>query len=215
MKNINLLNHSLNFVAVILGVFLAFYVDSCNERIKEEVELKEIIESLLDDLESDHETYRDYQIPKNEKQSKELEELIADVLGLSGNNQGQLSVNFEVENYSPVSSTYLSINSSGKINLFDDLKIKKELSNYYDILSQESMEKGEIQVEFFLNEILPWMIENTNLMDVSSEELRGEKKLANRIILYRTLIQNKTAQYRVIDKASLELQKMLMEYLEK
>ncbi len=215
MKKINLINHFLNFVAVILGVLLAFYVNSCSETNKEKNELREIVISLVADLENDHKTYSEFQIPTNVKQSKELENLIADILSTENKTQEKLSVSVEVENYSPISSTYLSINSSGKINLIDDLEVKKMLSNYYDILSEESIKKGEIQVNFFLNEILPWMMENTDLLDIKSEELIGQKKLANRLILYRTLIENKTDQYKVIDKASIELQKMLSEFIKK
>ena len=215
MKKINVLNHLLNFVAVILGVLLAFYVDSCSETNREKDELREILTSLIVDLENDHKAYSEYQIPKNVNQSKELENLIADILSTGPNSQEQLSVSVEVENYSPVSSTYLSINSSGKVNLIDDLEVKKKLSNYYDILSEESIKKGEIQVSFFLNEILPWMIENTDLLDMKTEDFSGQKKLANRLILYRTLIENKTDQYKVIDTESIELQKVLSEFMKK
>lgn len=215
MKKINLINHLLNFVAVILGVLLAFYVDSCSETNKEKRELKEIVTSLIVDLENDHKAYSEYQIPENVNQSRELENLIADILNTDNKSQEQLSVNVEVQNYSPISSTYLSINSSGKVNLIDDLEVKKKLSNYYDILSEESIKKGEIQVSFFLNEILPWMIENTDLLDMKTEEFIGQKKLANRLILYRTLIENKTEQYKTIDEASVELQKMLSEFMKK
>lgn len=213
MKNMNLLNHSLNFIVVILGVFLAFYIDSYSEKRKEKVELRETITSLIEDLEDDHKTYSDYQIPQNEEQVADLEELISDILELDEPKENQLSVNFEVKNYSPISSTYLSLKSSGKTNLIDDFKIRRELSNYYEILSEESISKGEVQQDFFLYEILPWMIENTNLMDVTSEELRGENTLANRLILYSTLIKNKLEYYKVLEEASMELRKSLDAFL--
>jgi len=213
MKNINLLNHGLNFVAVILGVFLAFYVDACSERQKDKKELRETILSLVEDLEGDHETYSDYQIPKNEEQLADLEQLISEVLEQTEAGAEQSSVNLNVENYSPTSSTYLSLTSSGRINLIDDLSIRKELSNYYDILSGESVKQGDLQVEFFLNEILPWMIENTTLLDVTPEQLRGENTLANRLILYSALINNKLEHYRLVDETSVELRKTLVELL--
>lgn len=215
MKKINLINHFLNFVAVILGVLLAFYVNSCSETNKEKKELKEIVTSLMADLENDHKTYSEYQIPVNETQSKELENLIADILNVENKAQESLSVSVEVENYSPISSTYLSINSSGKINLIDDLEVKKKLSNYYDILSEESIKKGDLQVNFFLNEILPWMMENTDLLDMQADDFIGQKKLVNRLILYRTLIENKKSQYIEIDEASIELQKVLSKFIKK
>lgn len=215
MKNINLLNHGLNFIAVILGVFLAFSVDACSERKKDKKELRETVLSLVEDLDSDHETYSEYQIPKNEEQLADLEKLISEVLELTEADTEQSSVNLNVENYSPTSSTYLSLTSSGKINLIDNLTIRKELSNYYDILSGESVKQGDLQVEFFLNEILPWMIENTTLLDVTPEQLIGENTLANRLILYSALINNKLEHYRTVDKASIDLRNMLDELLDK
>ncbi|MEL7147327.1 MAG: hypothetical protein AAFO69_13220 [Bacteroidota bacterium] len=213
MKNINLLNHGLNFVAVILGVFLAFYVDACSERQKDKIELRETVLSLVNDLDNDHEIYSESQIPKNEEQLADLEEFIGEILEQNESDSNQSSVDFNIDSYSPTSSTYLSLTSSGRINLIDDLAVRKELSNYYDILSSESVRRGELQVEFLLNQILPWMIENTNLLDVTSEQLRGENTLANQLVLYSALINNKLEHYRVVDEASIELRKMLDELL--
>ena len=59
------LNHVLNFLAVILGVYLAFYI---NERAKVNQDRKEsrlLMNSLMEDLSEDIRVYEEYQIPAN------------------------------------------------------------------------------------------------------------------------------------------------------
>jgi hypothetical protein len=72
-RKINWLNHFFNFLAVILGVYLAFYI---NERAKMNEDKKEAIllmTSLVDDLEQDIKIYQEYQIPVNTQIQQNVE----------------------------------------------------------------------------------------------------------------------------------------------
>lgn len=213
MNKINWINHFFNFTAVILGVFLAFYVDSLSIERKEKQELQEIIKSLIEDLDKDHNTYSEYQIPSNEEQVEALGALIELILSEVPKPSEEVDANINVNNYSPVSSTFLSLTTSGKINLIEDLMVRKALSNYYDILSTESIKKGELQVDFFMKEILPWLIENTDLTNITPDDFVGQKKMANKLILYQSFISNKIEQYRAIDESAIELKEMLSDLL--
>jgi hypothetical protein len=214
IKNINWFDHFLNFVAVILGVLLAFQIGSLTETFKEKQELKEILQSFIQDIERNQETFNDFQIPENKKQSDAIGELLAILVDnqLDSLND-QLSVAFNVQNYSPISSTHLSVTSSGKIGLIKDFEVKKAISKYYNILAKESIKKGEIQVEFLLKEIIPWMIENTTFLDLELEDVAEDIKFANRLVIYKSLIDNKIEQYKLISKDSEELKNALMDLL--
>ena len=76
MKQINWSDHILNFLAVIIGVTLAFYVSDSADKSREKEELRLIVQSFIDELEEDRETYEDYQIPSNEEQSKLIGEVL-------------------------------------------------------------------------------------------------------------------------------------------
>lgn len=213
MNKINWASHILNFIAVISGVFLAFYVEYLAEQRKENDEAKEILAAIIEDLEDDYRAYNKNQIPINEEQVQLLDQLMESVVAGEVPTEEAAGAILNLENFSPTSSTYLSITSSGKINLIDDLKVRENLSRYYDILAVESIKKGEFQVEFFSNEILPWMIANTDLMDVDVKSLKG-KAFLNKILLYRTFISNKIRQYKDIMNSSVILKKQLEGVLE-
>jgi hypothetical protein len=68
MKQINWSDHILNFLAVIIGVTLAFYVSDNSDRKREKDELEKITRSFISELQDDRETYLEYQIPDNEVQ---------------------------------------------------------------------------------------------------------------------------------------------------
>lgn len=215
MKNINWPDHLINFISVILGVFLAFQIGSLAEKSKDRQERKEILLSFIKDLESDMEAYRELQIPANEEQSTMIGKLLGSIMANNSDSMiQQMSIAVNVQNHSPQSATYNSVVSSGKLALIKDFKAKKRISHYYESLNHESIKQGELQVEFFIGQIIPWMVDNTNMMDVDTDEIAEDTQFANRLLIYKSLIDNKTAQYISIAEASEELQVILKELLD-
>jgi C4-dicarboxylate-specific signal transduction histidine kinase len=150
-RKYNWSNHIFNFIAVILGVYLAFYI---NERAKINQDRNEsltLMNSLVGDLSEDIRRYEEYQIPVNIQHQQNVESLLESLLTDSLDHIGnQLSAILGVENYAPTSSTYNSMKSSGKLRLIEDLALQKMLTDYYDglvIESDRSDRKGEYQVE--------------------------------------------------------------------
>ncbi|WKK76751.2 DUF6090 family protein [Marivirga salinae] len=197
------LNHSVNFVAIIIGVYLAFYM---NERTKENQHREEsliLMNSLRTDLQSDIESYESYQIPENKRHQQNVGNLLNILLkdSLSGN-EDQLSTIFELQNYEPSSATYSSMKSSGKLSLLNDLSLQNELANFYEGFALESIDKGESQVDFFSEELLPWYMNNldfTNMQVLNPSEL---VVLRNKLIIYETLIDQKLQSYEGIVRES-------------
>ncbi|MDW3652746.1 MAG: DUF6090 family protein [Bacteroidia bacterium] len=199
MKNINWPDQILNFLGVILGVLLAFYISSVAEDKKEEKELDNILVSFRTELENDLGEYSKGQIPFHTQQAESMAKLLESLQTYNEDSvEEQISVVFEANNYSPQNTTYLSVVSSGKMGLIEDLELRKNLSRYYDVLSSESIERGKNQIDFFMNQIIPWMINHTDLMDVESKDIARDKAFANSILIYQSLIQNKIIQYQEI-----------------
>lgn len=199
MKNINLTSHALNFFGVILGVLLAFYINENALQQKNRKELSRVKESLVRDLKDDINTYENYQIPVNNQQAAQIDTLIQFVLEKSSSRiDNYLFVVIQVENYTPNSSTYNSLKSSGQISLFDDLETTKTLDNYYDGLALECQEKNKAQVNYFMDEVIPWMTRHSDLAEV---KLRGKPELTtlqNILIIYQLLIRQKADHYGMI-----------------
>lgn len=175
--------------------------------------MKAIIESLMDDLADDQQTYQTYQLPVNQEHISALQSFTAALM----NNQSDTLLKYfpyllMVDNFSPTSVTYLSGTSSGKINLIDDLEIKKGLSYYFDVLSVEAQKKGEVQADFFLGELLPWLTHNVNLTDPDPVSLMGDEVLVNKLILYQSFIENKIVGYEDILEVAKELEVTLEDF---
>ncbi|SMG51868.1 hypothetical protein SAMN05661096_03830 [Marivirga sericea] len=197
------LNHSVNFVAIIIGVYLGFYM---NERTKANQNRQEslvLMNSLRTDLQSDIESYESYQIPENKRHQINVSDLLNILLkdSLSGN-EDQLSTIFAVQNYEPSSATYSSMKSSGKLSLLNDLPLQNELANFYEGFVLESIDKGKSQVDFFSDELLPWYMNNLDF--VSMQVLNGSELvvLRNKLIIYETLIDQKVQSYEGIVRES-------------
>lgn len=214
-RKYNWLNHLFNFLAVILGVYLAFYINEKAKTNQDRNESFELMNSLVNDLSEDIRRYEEYQIPVNiqhqEKVGNLLNLLLTDSLDVIGD---QLLTIFQVENFAPTTSTYSSMKSSGKLRLIEDLALQKNLTDYYDGLAIESERKGEYQVEFFTNELVSWLTNNVDLIEMEILNTDELVVLRNKLIIYESLIDQKVKTYEMIVEDSKKLKLRIESILE-
>lgn len=215
MKSINWSDHILNFIAVILGVSLAFYVSKRSEQHKEHEEVNQIVTSLIKELADDRENFIDYQIPFQKEQSG----IISGVLNqlMSGeldslNEKVEAAIN--VNNYQPNDLTFKSITASGKLDLIKDFEIRKTISNYYEVLTVECSHRNKAQTDFFMDKLIPWIISNTSLVENNSQVLVNNREFINLLIFYKGFIDNKLRHYEVLVRESEALENKLKTIIE-
>ncbi len=205
-KSYNIINHLFNFLAVIIGVYMAFYINEKAKINQDRNESLVLMRSLVDDLSDDIQTYEEYQIPENIQHQQNISELLTLLTEDKIENiSSQLSVVFQVENFNPTTSTYSSMKSSGKLGLIEDLALRKKLTNYYEGLVLESTKKGEFQVDFFTSELLKWITNNVDLLEM---KILNEDKLIvlrNNLIIYESLIDQKVQTYEMVVENSKKL----------
>lgn len=205
-NNYNWANHIFNFIAVILGVYLAFLINEKATLNKERKDRITLMNSLVIDLVEDIKTYENYQIPQNTQQQQQigklLELLVQEDLENIGN---EMSSVFQIENFTPTTSTYNSIKSTNNLRLIEDLALQKKLSNYYEGVAIESRKKGEFQVEYFKSELLPWLTNNIDLMEMKLLKEDGLLIFRNKLIVYESLIEQKVDSYKMAVKDSRQL----------
>lgn len=205
-RNYNWPNHVFNFLGVILGVYLAFYI---NEKAKINQDRNEsllLMNSLVNDLTEDIRIYEEYQIPENIQHQQNVGNLLQSLLIDSIEGIGdQLSAIFQVENFAPTTSTYSSMKSSGKLRLIDDLTLRKKLTDYYEGLVLESVKKGEFQVDFFTEELLTWLTNNADLLEMAIVNKDELIVLRNKLIIYESLIAQKVKSYEMLVEDSKQL----------
>ncbi len=202
-RNYNWLSHLSNFVVVILGVYIAFYI---NERAKINQDRKEsyvLLNSLAEDLSGDIDTYENYQIPLNKQNLEKVQNLLELLISDSVENIGNALLEaMQLQNYVPTSSTYSSMKSSGKLTLIEDLAIRKMLTNFYEGLVIESERKGEFQTDYFTDELIQWLTSNVDMIDMEILNEGNIVVLRNKLIIYQSFIEQKIDSYEKIVKES-------------
>lgn len=202
-RKLNYLNHLFNFLAVILGVYLAFYIDDKAKLNQDKKESFLLMESLANELSEDSDAYTNFQIPENTKHLESLNKLLQ---ALTDNNtdsiNAHMSAIFIAENYVPTTSTYNSIKASGKFSLIENFEIRRSISNFYEGLAMESEKKSEFQTEFLTTELLPWAIRNIDLQEMKFLNEDEKIVLKNKIIIYESLVSQKVEAYKMIVKKS-------------
>jgi len=213
-RKINWLNPFLNFVAVILGVYLAFYI---NENARATDEMEESVNwmnALKNDLTGDIETYESYHIPMNNQHVDNIGKLLTI---LSSDSLDQLSEHlptlFQVENFVPTNSTYSSMKSSGKLELIQDLDLQKLIIDYYENDVEESSHRSDYQIEYFFDELIHWLTEHADLTNLAFDSEEQLTTFKNKLIIYQSLIEQKVSSYQVIVDESKALASELDTYL--
>ncbi|MTB52387.1 hypothetical protein [Lewinella sp. W8] len=202
-KRYQWINHLLNFIAVILGVYLAFFI---NDRAQASAERKErdlLVASMITELASDVETFEDYHIPVNREQVAGLDSILTFLT--EGNIESlnrKLGIVIQVENFSPNTSVYDSMKSSGKVKLFANPALQKALSDFYDGTVLECKSKNQVQGDFFLGEVIKWLIANADLTEMVVLNEGELVPLKNTLVIYQSLIREKVAHYELIVEES-------------
>ena len=211
----NWLNHLFNFLAVILGVYLAFLI---NEKAKNNQDYKEsrtLMTSLVNDLSEDIQDYENFLIPVNIQHQKNVESLLNSLMtdSLDGINDQMFAI-LSVENFAPTTSTYSSMKASGKLGLIDDLSLQKSLSDYYEGLAVENIRKGEYQVEYFTTEVMAWLTNNVDLINMEFIHTDELTVFLNKLIIYGSLVSQKIESYEMSVESSRELKLQIESILE-
>lgn len=202
-KKYHWLNHVFNFLAVILGVYLAFYMNERAKTNQDKKESKVFIQSLIEDLNKDISVYEDYQIPENTKIQQDVDKLLQMLVSEDAKDiKEQLPNVLQVENYSPTTSTYTSMKSSGKLSLLNNLQLQKDLSDFYEGLVIETQLKGQYQVDYFTSDILKWFTENVDILDMQLLEQDNLIVFRNKLLIYQSLIEQKIASYNMVVRDS-------------
>jgi hypothetical protein len=208
------LNHFFNLFTVVLGVYLAFYINEWSKDNAARKEANVLMQSLIDDLASDIEVYEAYHVPTNKGQLASIERVIEAMLG---NDEEAFNVGLSevlaVENYVPTSTTYTSMKAAGKLGLIEDLELQSDLSRYYEGIVVESEKKGQYQADYFTEMVLGWV---TNNIDLLTMEKRREVDLMvfrNRLLIYQSLIDQKVSNYEEIITKSKSLKATIESHL--
>ncbi len=215
MRKINWADHFINFIAVIIGVTLAFYITARAEDKKNNAELKLYLEALKEEISYDLKEYRDYQIPTNQAQVSDIQTCARRI---SEPDADSLAIYFstitDLESHDPVSNTYKSMQSSGKLSLIENFDLRKALGTYYVEESNVAVLLGDKQADYFFEQLLPHLVNEFDIVDMNDESLRNKIVLQNHLFIYSALIDDKAEKYETLKTSAEKLVKEIEEELE-
>lgn len=214
-KKYNYWSHVFDFLAVILGVYLAFYINDRSQNSQRVKEATALMVAMVDELNEDIQVYERYQIPINKQHEKNIEMLVEKMIEGEEELGEFLSGVVELENYRPASSIYGSMKDSGKLSLIENLDLQRALNSYYDNLAVESERKGEFQADYLTGELLTWI---TNNVDLITDEILHPKELVpfrNKLLIYTSIVNQKIASYEEVVERAKALKGLLEEEIKK
>ena len=220
MKKINWLDHIANLLVVILGISIAFYLESYKERKNSRFYERQYIEGLVEDLDSDIEQL-DTLMSINERRIEAL-------VGLSNASIGRqiigdtvlmnymLSIQYNPP-FSPQPTTYESLKSSGKMDLISSFEQRSAIIELY-----EKYYLGTVQYDDAVNEhirdfIKPFYMNHVRFNSGQSinPDFLPKNNFRNMIFAYRYLFVAKDGFYKRVKDRAEEVRDGLKNHLEK
>ncbi|MEP1033091.1 DUF6090 family protein [Ekhidna sp.] len=218
MKKINWLDHIANLLVVILGISIAFYLESYKEEESNRTQERKYIASLIKDLDTDIQAL-DTLHSINESISEALVTLSNASLGRSyGSDTALMNYMFRIQYnppFSPQRTTYESLKASGKMDLIGSFELRNDVVDLY-----EQFYRGTNEFDASLNEhirdfIRPFNIENVRFssgQSISPDFLK-KNEFRNMIFGYRYLFIAKDNFYVSVKERAEIVKGKLEEYL--
>jgi hypothetical protein len=80
------------------------------------------------------------------------------------------------------------------------------------VYGEEALMRGQMQVEYLMNEVMPLVVEHGDLVELKVGSLPTQKRFTNCLVFYQSLVDNKTVQYQELASTAEELGALLFDY---
>lgn len=148
MKNKSFLRYIIELFIVIVGVTIAFWLNTRAETSKENQTLENYYAELQADLTSDQRSLQ-FNIEKNEEKRRRMGHALGFYSHEIPNRDSIFLYSTEIGSYhffEPTDITYRTMINSGDLKLINDFDVKKKLTRLYDRYSQiENLQENHLQ----------------------------------------------------------------------
>ncbi|MBX2871697.1 MAG: hypothetical protein KTR30_06350 [Saprospiraceae bacterium] len=198
MKNINWLNHLVEFVVVILGILIAFQMSTCAETQSQKKLIKEHLENIKSETKFNQRNIKGA-LELAESSQKKLDSMFV-ILSVDSALTTVNNFSLALLNIGGVyikRNAYRSLTESGDIRYIRDFKLKNEIVNLYEYYEWV---KGidEIHVNVYDRSYFPYILKNFDLVEgkVQSAEVYRSKDYKNILSSYRFFLVNRIKKYK-------------------
>ena len=209
-KKIDWLNHFLEFIVVVIGILLAFQLNTCSEKKKEDAIVDSHISKIIDET-----RFNLNRVEGIQKNSKDLLQML-DTLTVVINDQERLEkehfLTFQLMSLDYLyikKNAYNTLVATGDIRHIDDLELQNDvvsLYEYYDWAEGYDVMTRNVFTDYYY----PYIMDNMNLMkgSVQPQEVYANSKFTNILSSYKYSISGR------LDRQQ-QLEKRVEEFLEK
>jgi len=210
MKDIKWLNHIIELVIVIVGISIAFSINKYSENRKELKREVLFLESFRDEINDDIPKL-DTVIIKISLIKESLEKLINVIKEEDKNNDSLKEyINsgiYTIYSHTPKTTTFESLQSSGKLDIIQNFELRKEIINYNGLIEDlefitdwDFKHHNEESLEY-----LPYFISTSN------QDLLNDSKLFALAQIRLFLIETSISRYKEVKEKASELKILLEE----
>jgi hypothetical protein len=195
-KKIDWLNHLLEFVVVVIGILLAFQLNTCSENKNEANLVDEHIKNIIEETQFNKRNL-EYSIKYSDTILKSIDTLLVE-LKKDKNISKINDLSFQILSINPLyikKNAYNTLKESGDIRFIRNFDVKNEIILLYEYYSwAEGVDKvtmGTYQDYYF-----PYVVKNFDLLDgkLQSQEIYLNKEFKNIISGYRYTLNMRLQQ---------------------
>ncbi|MCW9037941.1 MULTISPECIES: DUF6090 family protein [Altibacter] len=199
-KKIDWLNHFLEFIVVIVGILIAFQLNTCSEEKKEQLLIDRHVENVVQEARFNREN-----IEQTIKASERLSENIDSLIALIGNKGDLRSINdlgLRVLSYNNAyykKTAYNTMVTSGDIRFFENLELRDAIISLYEYYAwAEGIDKASL--ENYSNYYYPYVAEHFDLIAGSPQDISvyDNKSYLNILATYNYMMKNRIAKQKEI-----------------
>ena len=213
MKKINLFDHLISLLVVILGISIAFYLEGYREGKAKKKQESLYVNALIEDMKVDMELLDTLLIVNRQTEEALIQLSSASIGNPISKDQSVTNMVLRIQYnppFLPQRSTYESLKASGKMDLISDFELRNELVELYEQGYLGIEEYDDVIDEHIRDFIRPYYVDNVRYKDKDTidESFITSFEFRNRIFTYRYLFISKNSFYE-------EVRKSLTETLEK
>lgn len=197
MKNINWLNHIVEFVVVILGILIAFQLSTCAEKKMQKGLIQEHLENIKAETAFNQRNIkRALELAVSSKAKLDsLFIILPEDTALNTVNNFSLAL-LDIGGVYIKKNAYRSLTESGDIRYIHDFNLKNEIVNLYEYYEWV---KGidELHVNMYNKSYFPYILKNLDLIDgkVQAADVYRSKDYKNILSSYRFFLVNRIQKY--------------------
>ncbi len=203
-RKIDWLNHFLEFIVVVIGILLAFQLNTCRENKRETALIERHITNIIEESQ-----FNDTRMERSLKSTQETLNTINSILAEVDNAAEVPSIsekvykllNFEASYFKI--TAYNSLKESGDIRFMDDFQLRDDIITLYEYYNWASG-LDEALADTYSNYLYPYVMKNVDMNSglVQDPLIFKNIEFKNAIIAYKYILQarlgqNKTTQEKI------------------